>query len=806
MNPHGLPPGLVWQGSARYNHRIMSEDDIADFFARAEMGALSSGSPGSQRQSGLQAPMTSSVLHHPEKSTDSKAPSNLKVPIFQILGSSAHVESQASTRRATRPSPRLHSSGGRLLDRSSKSKARPAQQRQSISNISSVGASSSSLSETAKDSGQVKENIFCNSCQVLISSSKTIRMRPEHEDRGLAVHVEQKYGVSFMEESMHHNNIEDLRQSAIDGCHLCSLLAALNPTTSEVSTSNSSKSYKLRVICAQTYDGPGQIDMIVSGYYPTTMYLSYGAPSFLKIQGSLRYRRTDANEIFALAKNWLHTCLEKHEKCRHSSHAGNFMPTRLLKVTTSGPSLRAVQLCLTESEDFPPRTPYLALSHCWGTVEMFRLTDSALPTFLQGIPLSKLPLNFSEAALITARLGYTYLWIDALCIIQDSPGDWDREAAKMGEVYSGAACTISALGSPDSRGGCFVMRNPLAFVPCILRNGEGRNSVWVDNQQVKRPDSKGDMCPPLHRRAWVVQERALAPRTLHFGSEMVYWECVEGKGFEGEPWKQERDFRPSRGNSIDPSIVEKMGLKMTLHTIRELCGKGDWEDWKLFWWKMVQEYTTNKLTFDKDKWAAFSGLAKEVEQNTKTRLHYGLWESNLFDELLWKVLKPGRRVEYDAPSWSWLSVDAGVGLQLYNYDMDFQRVASVSIPAVGEISTHQIHGTKTLCVRGRLLRFTWSVAYHGSGRKDYNFRLQDGRKMHERYFDGRWSPDTLPDESWELSILQFVTTKLKQSYGLVVRPIDSSKLSWRRVGYYGMTWHDERIGDELGNLKTIMIE
>ncbi|MCJ1400519.1 hypothetical protein MMC11_003725 [Xylographa trunciseda] len=150
-----------------------------------------------------------------------------------------------------------------------------------------------------------------------------------------------------------------------------------------------------------------------------------------------------------------------------------------------------------------------------------------MPTLLRNLPFASLPQNFSDAALITARLGCSYLWIDSLCIIQDSD-DWDREAATMGDVYSNAVFTIAALSATNSHGGCFVTRNPLAFEPCLLRDGDGRDTVWAESQRVQRPDLEGDMRPPLHRRAWVVQEQALAPRTLYFGYEMVFWECVEG--------------------------------------------------------------------------------------------------------------------------------------------------------------------------------------------------------------------------------------------------------------------------------------
>ncbi|MCJ1438234.1 hypothetical protein MMC27_007621 [Xylographa pallens] len=818
MFPYGIQPGKVF-GSSRYNHKILDEDEIRSFFERAGMGRAPEGSSRPPRR-----PNPQPRLVNLQRQSDTQVQS------LQESTSLVHTEQQLVPRSSNRlvdvapdvvaspqPSTRVRSSRGRVSDRFSSRRTRPSHQRPS--NASSGGPSGTSLPEMPMNRDQVKENVFCRHCQLFIDNSRTVKMRAmgtsaAHGGGGLDLYVEhsdeKRKGEDVIETFPHYDDVGALQQSALNGCHLCSLFAAPDPTASEVQPNYRSKPYSLWVHCKQSYDGPGRIEMDVQGHRPKTTYISYDGP-LAKIQGSLRCKRTDADEVLKLAKSWLDTCLNHHEKCHHSSSEGDFVPTRLLKITTSGPFLLSVQLCLTNSEDFDPCTPYLALSHCWGGSNILKLTESTLPTFLRNLPLASLPQTFSDAALITARLGYTYLWIDSLCIIQDSPNDWNNEAATMGNVYSNAVCTIAALGAANSHGGCFVTRNPLAFEPCLLRDGHGRDTVWAENQRVQRPDSEGDMRPPLHRRAWVVQERALAPRTLYFGSEMVFWECVGGTASEEKPGLQETAFKHSGERSDNSSLASSMGLKTTLHTMKELCQSGDWADWECFWWKMVKEYTASRLTFDSDKWTAFSGLATAVERQTRTRLYHGLWASNLFEELLWKVLKPGRRVDFDAPSWSWLSVDAAVSEQRYNYNRDFRQAATVSIPPSNETSIDNSHLSQKLSVRGRLLRLTSRVVHTGSGKKEYKFKLQDGRTMHERYADGRWNPDIAPDEKWELSILQFVTTEYKESYGLVVRPVDASKASWQRVGYYGMCWAHENQGDQMaparyfGELETVTL-
>src|SRR4051794_22873221 len=86
---------------------------------------------------------------------------------------------------------------------------------------------------------------------------------------------------------------------------------------------------------------------------------------------------------------------------------------------------------------------------------MATTTKATKSTRLKSIPLVKLPKSFREAVFITRRLGYLYLWIDSLCIVQDDKEDWQQESAKMADIYENAALTIAASDSADSHKGCF---------------------------------------------------------------------------------------------------------------------------------------------------------------------------------------------------------------------------------------------------------------------------------------------------------------------------------------------------------------
>jgi hypothetical protein len=93
-----------------------------------------------------------------------------------------------------------------------------------------------------------------------------------------------------------------------------------------------------------------------------------------------------------------------------------------------------------------------------------RLLESNLSRFQESIEYEELPVTFQHAVQITRQLGYDFLWIDSLCIIQDSTSDWYLESAIMGDIYAGGFCNISAVAGQDSQDGCFAVRTPLKYI------------------------------------------------------------------------------------------------------------------------------------------------------------------------------------------------------------------------------------------------------------------------------------------------------------------------------------------------------
>jgi hypothetical protein len=151
-------------------------------------------------------------------------------------------------------------------------------------------------------------------------------------------------------------------------------------------------------------------------------------------------RSTRSPQSLSQTRAWLRECSLKHPECQ-GWRMDNQLPTRLVHVQQDDSKLIA-HIC--NGSMLPSNSVYLSLSHCWGTVKFPTTTRLNIPDFEQSLPVDQLSRTFQDALLVTIELGFEYIWIDSLCIVQDDIGDWTREASLMGRVYKNASCNISA--------------------------------------------------------------------------------------------------------------------------------------------------------------------------------------------------------------------------------------------------------------------------------------------------------------------------------------------------------------------------
>ncbi|KAH6661607.1 heterokaryon incompatibility protein-domain-containing protein [Halenospora varia] len=239
---------------------------------------------------------------------------------------------------------------------------------------------------------------------------------------------------------------------------------------------------------------------------------------------------TDSPLRFALLRAWLQWC-DKHTSCKYENYElhDHGLPTRLLSVgIENGSDYNPDFLKLVSGQEIGAGK-YIALSHCWGKlrpgeVPRYCTTQDNIVVREKGFSIADLPLTFRDAVKVARGLQVQYLWIDSLCIIQGKNGDWDQESERMEGVYASAYCTVAATSAIDSNAG-FLKRN-VSSEYVHVQDDSGR-TVYVCTGMADF-DKEVEKEAVLNTRAWVMQERFLSRRTIHFGASQVYWECGEG--------------------------------------------------------------------------------------------------------------------------------------------------------------------------------------------------------------------------------------------------------------------------------------
>jgi hypothetical protein len=277
-----------------------------------------------------------------------------------------------------------------------------------------------------------------------------------------------------------------------------------------------------------------------------------------------------------------------------------------------------------------------------------------------GVEIAKLPQNFKDAVFTAQCLEIHYIWIDSLCILQDSKKDWAEQAPQMSQIYQNGLINIAMSAATNSDESCFQKRDLSQVMPCIVQTGweefqNGEVHVYDEHFWLKTIEST-----PLVKRAWAVQELLLPSRILHLTGQQLLWECFELNACETYP----AGLPPTHAPNTTRSEVVWSTLK------RAAIGLGGIEgvsapltpmELLRLWRGVVEDFTTKDLTIPSDRLMAIAGIAKMMSQALNDSYCAGLWQKDLDMELMWHLsdevpLEPRPEV-YRAPSWSWASVE-----------------------------------------------------------------------------------------------------------------------------------------------------
>ncbi|KAB2107212.1 hypothetical protein AG0111_0g3699 [Alternaria gaisen] len=408
---------------------------------------------------------------------------------------------------------------------------------------------------------------------------------------------------------------------------------------------------------------------------PDTSITDSNLPIRLEKYKPVPQRAVDS-ACLSLAKRWLSTCQNGHQRCDEKfDEAG---PSRLI-------DLRGDVIKLVLAPEESTQGSYVALSHCWGGVQPLQTTSETLASFQVEIPVHRLPPTFSDAIYVARALGFTHIWIDSLCIVQDDKLDWEHQSSIMASIYSNADLVLAGAAGKSANEG-FLRKERSSCEGTVSLDIRGSATSFVYKVV---PNFHEDIDEPLYKRAWTFQERLCARRFLAYGNWEMSWECKEssccehhGNNTDGYSTSQQNDMFGARMEHTNPEDFVEL--------------------WKT---EVVKQYCQRSLTKATDTPVAISALASRFQSRFQGTYLAGLWAEDLCANLLWWTYLPGYQSSSFAPSWSWMSPELPLKLECY-YVKNLQETLVHKVQTEVKPSTTNLFGpvsTSTIRLTGMLV-------------------------------------------------------------------------------------------------------
>jgi hypothetical protein len=355
---------------------------------------------------------------------------------------------------------------------------------------------------------------------------------------------------------------------------------------------------ELRVYCSPSMHGDGRL----------AFYMEHDQGGLFKRE-SIKMP-TFREDAFGFIQAALNDCRQNHPLCRRPIPT---LPKRVVTICDEGS--HDLFLYVPEAE----KAEYVALSYCWGNTNSMLTTKNTFEFRKSGMSAQSMPATLRHAIHVCRRLGIKYLWIDSLCILQGNANDFAREAPRMADYYRNALFVISAFESPNANAGYLFQRSP-----CVLSAKNARifvQSLGMPGEMMSEILSMGE----VNRRAWCFQEHGLSTARVFLGAKAILWEC-----------RTYRVLENGHKESTHP-VFESFGQVMWRIRMPEI--PTDTSNFGRFGWeKILEEYTSRRLTKPEDRPAAFGRIAQLFLENGWRTGRYlaGLWENDLYRDILWK--------------------------------------------------------------------------------------------------------------------------------------------------------------------------
>ncbi|RYP30336.1 hypothetical protein DL767_006310 [Monosporascus sp. MG133] len=359
------------------------------------------------------------------------------------------------------------------------------------------------------------------------------------------------------------------------------------------------------------------------------------------------------------------------------------------------------------------RGSYVALSYVWGEDQPNKTRVRNIDMYTQGIDLGLLPQTARDAVWVTHACKERYLWVDALCIIQDSKEDKRREIAKIPQIFADASFTIIAARSPKASDGflhdCQPPSVPVRRLPfpCKDDDDPGRfGTLYVEQDALGKHDDDLNLNEPVHKRAWCLEERLLSPRALVYTSSTLRFHCQLIRVNIGNAVRATHDLADHR------LAIEWMPGLGDGYFDPKADSAFDYNRSTTLWDNIIHNYTGRAVTQVEDKLIALAGVASRFAVRwRKWDYMSGLWFDTLQHDILWHMAvgaQQPRPEAYRAPSWSWASTEGSVvAAKLHPHETPLYELTGYEVTRVSHILSFGGVTAGYLAMRVPLVRATW---------------------------------------------------------------------------------------------------
>ncbi|KUJ11494.1 HET-domain-containing protein [Mollisia scopiformis] len=496
----------------------------------------------------------------------------------------------------------------------------------------------------------------------------------------------------------HHTSWTELCRSAKNGCLLCAAFVRcqafkepralpdnfdehMNPADTQISWRAHFVPEMLILMQKGLFFAP--YDDVVNTW--VELFTEPDDPLVVILSGRPIQTDSRSDVSLGLIRKWVQDCRKNHTDCNASPL--KVLPTRVVDVGREDPP---VDPFVFVSEG--ALGEWITLSHCWGGHTPLSTTSANIKERRRAIPLDEFPPTFRDAILLTRKLGFRYMWIDSLCILQDSHQDWTQESSQMYQIYAEAFMNIAASSARNPEDGIFASGNrrrdlasPIFSLATYSAKHDISGIVRIRPSMPSYPFTSLDD-EPLNKRAWVLQESTLSPRRIDFGSSELHWYCRSSSIREGFPGSNDIEV------SYAPTLI---GGQVDLFKIPLCTSPFDptvsvmnlFSSDPLAWWYTIvyRSYNSRKITIHTDILPAIAGIAEQIAKRTSYHYKTGLWLEDIHRGLLWQASWTINRPPATSyPSWSWASAILpwrDRNLSLHSYE-DGPRAEIVDVSVV----------------------------------------------------------------------------------------------------------------------------